>query len=265
MNKYFTVFKTSFKQESKTFANSLVAVFSFVVIIYIFKILWSYIYGGNGGGSLINGYTLEMMIWYLIMAEIITYSVNGRAVTRSFGADIKSGKIAYQLNKPYNYFGYQLSSHSSAFMWKLCFLAPTGIIIGLILLGPIPNFNFAYVFPIIISLLLAVFMACLIYGIIGLLCFWIEEASPFAWIIQKFMFIFGMFFPPEFFPSWIQPIITYSPIYAMISGPSKLLANFSWEMFLQVSISQIVYVAIFIGLGLLVFKLGTKKVNVNGG
>ena len=62
--------------------------------------------GGNGGGTIINGYTLEMMIWYMIMAEIFMYAVNSRGVTRAFGSDIKSGKIAYQLNKPYNYYFY---------------------------------------------------------------------------------------------------------------------------------------------------------------
>ena len=76
MNKYFSIYNTSFCQESKTIANSLVSVVSFIVIIYIFQQLWQFIYGGNGGGTLLNGYTLQMMIWYMIMAEVLMYSVN---------------------------------------------------------------------------------------------------------------------------------------------------------------------------------------------
>ena len=83
---------------------------SFIVIIYIFRELWQFIYGGSGAGTLIHGYTVEMMIWYMIMAEVLMYSVNARGVTRAFSNDIKSGKIAYQLNKPYNYYSYQVSS-----------------------------------------------------------------------------------------------------------------------------------------------------------
>ena len=60
-------------------------------------------------------------------------------------------------------------------------------------------------------------------------------------------------------------IITYSPVFAMMSGPCKLLANFSWDLWLKVSISQIAYLAFFVGLGLLMYNKGTKKVNVNGG
>ncbi len=265
MNKYFSIFKTSFKQESKTLGNSLTSVVSFAVIIYIFKQLWSFIYGGDGGGTLINGYTLDMMIWYMIMAEVLMYALNGRTVTREFSADIKSGKIAYQLNKPYNYYAYQVANQSGAFVWKLCFLIPTGIVMGLLLLGPIANFSALYIAPLLLSLILACLLLCIVYGTVGLFSFWVEESTPFTWIVQKFVMLFGLFFPPEFFPTWLQPIINYSPIYAMMSGPCKLLASFSWELFMQVTVSQAVYVVVFLLLGLILYKSGTKKVNVNGG
>ena len=265
MNKYLSIFRTSFKQESKTIADAFTSVFAFAVVIYIFKMLWEYIYGGNGGGTLINGYSLDMMIWYMIMAEILMYSVNAKKVTKSFSNDIKSGKIAYQLNKPYNYYAYQVASQCAVILYKLIFLVPTGIVMGLILLGPIENFSFAYILPILFSLLLAAFLTAIIYGAVGILAFWVEEATPFTWIIQKFQMLLGLFFPPEFFPLWLQPFINYSPIYAMMSGPCKLLANFSWDLFLNVCISQLVWIFAFLALGLLLYKIGTKKVNINGG
>jgi len=265
MTKYLSIFKTSFKQESKTFANSITSVVSFVVIIYILQQLWWFIYSGKGGGTLINGYSQKMMIWYMIVAEVLMYSFNARAVTRAFSNDIKSGKIAYQLNKPYNYYIYQVFSQAGAFVWKLIFLVPTAILTGLILLGPIANFSIAYVLPLLLSVLLSVLLNCTIYGAVGLLAFWIEEATPFTWVIQKFQMLFGLFFPPEFFPTWLQPAINYSPIYAMMSGPCKLMAKFSWGLFLRVTISQIAYLVVFVGLGIIIYKFGTKKVNVNGG
>lgn len=265
MNKYLIIFKTSFKQESKTIGNALTSVVSFIVIIYIFHQLWSFIYGGNGGGNLINGYSLNMMIWYMIMAEIMMYSVNARGTTRAFSSDIKSGKIAYQLNKPYNYYFYQVFSQTGLVCWKLLFLLPTALITGLIILGPIENFRIAYVLPILFSLILALLLTCIIYGTVGILSFWVEESSPFTWIVQKFQMLFGLFFPPEFFPIWLQPIISYSPVYAMMSGPCKLMANFSYDLFFKVLISQSIYIFIFVAIGLLLYKKGTKKVNVNGG
>ena len=265
MRKYLKIFGTSLRQESKTFANALTSTVSFAVIIYIFKQLWQFIYGGNGGGTLINGYTLDMMIWYMIMAEIFMYSVNARGTTRAFGSDIKSGKIAYQLNKPYNYYFYQVSTSLGESCWKLIFLLPVAIGLGLLLLGPIPAFSIAYVLPLGLTLVLGILLTCVIYGAVGLLSFWIEEATPFTWIIQKFQMLFGLFFPPEFFPVWLQPAINYSPVYAMMSGPCKLLSNFSWDLFYNVLVSQAAWLVVFIGLGLLLYKLGSRKVNVHGG
>lgn len=264
MNKYLSIFRTSFRQESKTLGNSITSVVSFAVIIYIFKELWYFIYGG-GGGTLINGYTLDMMIWYMIMAEILMYALNGRATTKAFANDIKSGKIAYQLNKPYNYYTYQIATQSGVSCWKLCFLLPTAVLMGLILVGPIANFKVYYIFPILLSLALGILLLCAVYGIVGLLAFWIEESTPFTWIIQKFIMLFGLFFPPEFFPKGIQFFINYSPIYSMMSGPCKLLANFSWDLFTKVAISQVAYLTLFVVLGLIVYKIGTKKVNMHGG
>jgi ABC-type uncharacterized transport system permease subunit len=106
---------------------------------------------------------------------------------------------------------------------------------------------------------------CIIYGAVGLLAFWVEESMPFTWIIQKFIMLLGLFFPPEFFPKWLQSFINYSPIYAMMSGPCKLLANFSWDLYLKVTISQVGYLAIFMVIGLLIYNFGTRKVNINGG
>jgi ABC-2 type transport system permease protein len=199
------------------------------------------------------------------MAEVLMYSLNARGVTKCFSEDIKSGKIAYQLNKPYNYYTYQVASQSGAFIWKMIFLIPTALIMGFILLGPIANFSIAYILPIFGSLLLASLLNCIIYGAVGLLSFWVEESTPFTWIVQKFVMLFGLFFPPEFFPTWLQPFITYSPIYAMMSGPCKLLANFSWDLYLKVSISQVSYVLLFLIIGLFIYSRGTRKVNVHGG
>ena len=265
MKKYFNVFTTSLRQESKTVANSITCVISFVVIIYIFKQLWQFIYGGSGVGTLINGYTLNMMIWYMIMAEILMYAVYARATTRNFSNDIKSGKIAYMLNKPYNYYFYRVCASLGDSFWRLLFLIPTAVIMGLILLGPIEAFKAVYIFPILLSLFLGTILTSIMFGGVGLLAFWIEEATPFTWIIQKFQMLFGLFFPPEFFPSWLSPIITYSPVYAMISGPSKLLANFSWELFGNVFVSQISWITIVVAISLIIYKIGTKKVNVYGG
>ena len=80
MSKYFSIFKMGLKQEKQTIGNTLLAIFSFFVIVIIFKQLWTFIYT-EGGGTIINGYTVNMMMWYLIMAESITFILSTNTVT----------------------------------------------------------------------------------------------------------------------------------------------------------------------------------------
>ena len=103
------------------------------------------------------------------------------------------------------------------------------------------------------------------YGAVGLIAFWVQDSTPFYWIVSKLFMLLGMFFPVEFFPTWLQPIIKFSPIYSIMSGPASLVANFSWKLFGEILLSQAIWIAIIIAIGLLVFKLGKRKVTSNGG
>ena len=97
MNKYLIVFKTRFKQEKDAIIDTIFRAISFIFIIYIFLQLWSYIY--KDGQNLINGYNLGQMIWYLVIAELITYSAKSRSIVKSISDEIKTGGISYKLNK----------------------------------------------------------------------------------------------------------------------------------------------------------------------
>lgn len=264
MNKYLAIFGTSFRQESKTLANSLISIFAFALLIFVFAQLWRYVYAA-GGTSAIEGYTMDMMVWYLIGTEIIYFAAKPRVIVRAYSDDIISGRIAYQINKPYNYYMYQTSSVFGQFLFKFIFILISGIAVGLLLVGPISDFSAVGILPIVISMLLGLVNSCLMYGVFGLMSFWIEDSTPFSWILQRFAMTLGIVFPPEVFPGILQDIITYSPIYAMVSGPAKMLVNFSWELFLQTTLIQVAYIVIFAIISAIMYKRGIKKVNINGG
>lgn len=74
-----------------------------------------------------------------------------------------------------------------------------------------------------------------------------------------------MTFPLEVFPVWLQPVIRYSPVYAAVSGPVKMLVNFNINEFYGVLVSQLFYVFILVLIITIEYKKGVKKLNVNGG
>ena len=98
--KYWEVGKTSvvnsFVYVMDFFANAIFI----ALIIFIFTQLWQAVY--SGGPGVIEGLTLPMMIWYLVMTESIVTSPGH--IVEEIGYEIQSGQIAQSLNKPYNYF-----------------------------------------------------------------------------------------------------------------------------------------------------------------
>lgn len=252
------------KENLQSMVNTLLSLMSFVVIIYIFSQLWSYIYGNSI--QVIKGYSFEQMLWYLIGAELIAYTNSSKWMVRGVSSSIKSGQIAYMMNKPYNFFLYQLAYNFSEQLFKILVLFPAGIALGLLFLGGFSQgFEWYYIFPNFIAIILSFFVSGCMFGAVGLLCFWIEDAEPFSWILSKMFLIFGVFFPPEFFPGVLSKIIEYSPVYVAISGPAKLFAHFTWSGFFILIAFQVIYILIFYGISMFIFNMGKRRLVVNGG
>jgi ABC-2 type transport system permease protein len=265
MSKYLTVFKTGFKQEKDTIFDNCLRCIMFFIIMYILIQLWNFIYGDNGTSATINGYSLNQMIWYLIIGECIVNSAKCNQITRSITNEIKTGSIAYKLNKPYNYYLYNISTYMAKSCFLIIFTIPTAILIGGIFVGLPENFELIQILPCMLTFLMSVLLSWCLYGAVGLIAFWVQDSTPFYWIVSKTFMLLGMFFPLEFFPNWLQPIIRYSPIYSIMSGPASLVANFSWGNFGMVIASQTIWCAILILLGLFIYKLGKRRVTSNGG
>jgi len=264
MNKYFGIFKTSFKQESDALFDTLFRCVMYALLTYVLIQLWSYIYG-NGTQTIINGYTLVQMLWYLTIGECLVNTSKCAQITRSISNEIKSGSIAYKLNKPYNFYLYSISS----FLAKSCFISlftiPTAVILGAIFAGVPVTFTPAQILPCILVFLLSTFISWCLYGVVGMIAFWTQDSTPFYWVISKVFLLLGTFFPIEFFPGWLQPLIRYSPIYSIISGPSSLVASFSWESFAGILLSQVIWGIIILLFGMFLFNLGRRRVSSNGG
>ncbi len=107
INKYIHIFKISLSNNLVYFWNFIIRNLFFVFIIYIFLMLWGNIYGQKG--DIISGLTLKKIIWYLIVTETITLSRSNFHIQIS--EDVKSGAIAYGINKPYNYVLYCFLTH----------------------------------------------------------------------------------------------------------------------------------------------------------
>ncbi|MBQ9267736.1 MAG: ABC transporter permease [Clostridia bacterium] len=263
MRKYLFIFKAELMSALQYVANILLHMITYFIVIIIFFYLWNYIY--DDPTQLINGYSKTQMIWYVIITEIIWNIVSGRKLCRRICDDVKSGNIAYNMNKPYNYIGYILSSHLGEGIIKSLIYITFGIILGRVFLGAFPTLNVLSIVLVILSLILAVVIDTLFIIFIGLFSLYIEDANPLFWLYSKLILILGTMFPIEFFPEVIQKITTVSPIYVICYGPAKLFVDFNLNNALNIIAFQFIYLAVAFGLCGVLYAKGVKKLNVNGG
>jgi ABC-2 type transport system permease protein len=262
MKKYLFITKMVILEKMQYVFNMLGSLISYAILIFIFLNLWKYMYSDT---DLIAGYSLKQMSWYLAITEITWFAIRPKKMRRELTEDIKSGKIAYNINKPFHYIWYLLSKYVGETIVSIVVYGISGIIISLIIIG-IPDFFTLESIPfILVSLILSSLVTALLYILISLLAFWVEDNDPFFWIYEKFVLIVGIMFPIELFPSYLQPIIKYSPIYSTTYAPTKMFVDFSVEEFLNIIVFQIGYLLILGILCFLVYGKGVKRLSVNGG
>ncbi len=263
MRKYSFILKSEFMSSLQYIPNIVFGFIGYTVILFVFFQLWQYLY--SNPNELINGYSMNEMIWYVIFTEILWSSLGGRKLCTKICNDIKSGNIAYNLCKPYSYIGYVLSSHLGSILIKTIIYVFLGMIMGIAFLGSLPTLSIVSVIILIISSILSLIISTLFILIIGLFSFTIEDAQPFYWLYSKFILIVGTLFPIEFFPEVVRPILNYSPIFVICYGPAKLFVHFDFMYALEVIGIQIIYFVTIYLICLFLYKKGVKKLNVNGG
>lgn len=263
MKKYLYIFKSEVMSNLGYVSNILFGFIGYAIHIFVFLNLWKYIY--TNPDELINGYSFNQMVWYVILTEILWSALGGRKLCRKISDDVKGGNIAYNISKPYSYIGYVLSSHLGDVVIRGVIYTILGMILGFLFLGSFPSLNLVSVLFIILISIFAIVINTFMVIIIGLFSFIIEDSNPFWWLYSKFLLIVGTLFPIEFFPEVIRPILSYSPVYVVCYGPAKMFVNCNLNECFNILGMQVLYIIITYLICSLIYKKGVGKLNVNGG
>lgn len=263
MKKYLYIYKATLIENLQYVMNIILGFISFFIILFVFLNLWEYIY--SGPQTVISGYTMSQMVWYVIITEIMWFGTRNGTLTHQISNDIKSGTIAYGIGKPYNYMFYIAARHLGEITIKFFLFSGIGILIGLLFVGKLTSFQVRYLPCMVIVTFAGVIINSLIRISISILSFWIEDATPFHWIYDKLILVVGTLFPIEVFPVWLQPVIRLTPIYVVTYGPAKLIIDFSMAMFVKVVMTQLIYLVVTVLFLSGLFRRGVKRLNVNGG
>ncbi|HEY74480.1 MAG TPA: ABC transporter permease, partial [Thermoflexia bacterium] len=178
---------------------------------------------------------------------------------------VKAGDLAYTLARPLSYPWYQVANSlgGSAPRLLINLLAATAVVgIGMReAAGSLPGL-LAFLGMAALALLLDALIAVLI----GLLAFWIEEVMPAFWIYQKLLFtVGGLFLPLEMFPDWLRRVAEWLPFQFITYVPARAFVDFDTEFVLRAVAGQVIYIAIFAALMMLVWRRAQRRLVVHGG
>lgn len=263
MRKYIYIYKSELISTLQYMLNILFRLINFILLIFIFMNLWNYVY--DNPNELINGYSKNQMIWYVIITEIIWGATDGRRYCRRIADDVRGGNIAYMINKPYSYIGYAISSHLGETTIKTIIAIIVGFTMGIIFLKDFPVLSIPAIIIVLLAGILAVLINSMLVTFIGLISFIIEDSNPIFWLYSKMILVLGVLFPIEYFPGVLAQIMRYSPIYVTCYGPAKLFVDFSHSSAIEIIISQTIYLGIAWIMCYTLYKKGVKKLNVTGG
>jgi len=260
LNKYFYITRTNFVN-SVAYIQDIIGSSAFIaLIIFIFVNLWKVIYGSN---EYINGFTIIMMLWYLVMTESIVTSQS--RVLEEMGNEVINGNIANYLNKPYNYVLYKYFQSLGRSVVKFIVTFVIAGLVVYIFIGPI-NINLITILPIILIVFLAITLNFLIMASLGVFAFWIEDAKSLDFVYSKIIFtIGGMLVPLEIFPKWLYNISIYLPFSYVAYYPAKLFVAFDYMLFFKVLIVELMWITVFAIIASMLYKICVKRISINGG
>lgn len=258
---YLTAVRVSLSGAIQYRANVFSGFLFYTMFIYVFFCLWTAIYAGGN----VEGFSFTQMIWYLCVTELVSYGARGANVCREITQEVKSGSIAYQLLRPYQYIGYMLATTMGGALFHLCCFGALAAALGFLFVGPIPGFAVWSLPFSILSIALGVLIDFFLNMAIGLSAFTMEENSGIRLIYQKCVFMLGTFIPVEFLPEWLQGIVKQLPFSYISWAPAKLTVAFSWDNFLYLVPRQLFWLAFGAALAALMYRRGLKGLQSHGG
>lgn len=257
------ILKTLTKDRIHYPGRLVVDVFSVIVRFGVLILLYAYVFKINGGT--INNTTLVVATWSMFF--YFSFMILGlRNISRLMMQDVKSGNVEVLFSKPISYLFYRFWWQIGLGLYSFIIIAIVGVLALFLTIGFPASFGTSiFLFTVFFAFLGGVILSLVLYSIVGLLAFWIEDINPVFWIVDKAVMILGgSYLPVALFPPLMYKIALYSPF-----GASQFLTHTvydSWQTnWYELLAIQLLW-CVALGLALyFIFRRAKKKVSVNGG
>lgn len=254
-----TLIKDNFQYPDRVIVDSI----AMLARCGLLLVLYSYVFKLKGGT--VNGVTFPLVAWSMFFYFSLM-TLRMRVLTRMIMTDVKTGNIEVLLSKPVSYLLYRIWWQVGEGLYSFALVTLGGGAVLAYFIGlPATMQSPFFIITFLLTIILGITLSSFIYTIIGLCAFWIEDASPILWIVDKTVMVLGgSFLPVALFPTIMYQIAIWSPF-----GSSQLVTHTvyaSWqENWCQLMGIQVLWICILGLIAVAMFNRASKQVSVNGG
>jgi ABC-2 type transport system permease protein len=263
MAKYLEMMRIRFLMMLAYRTNYYTGILIYSINIGAYYFLWTAIYGGK---EEIQGLNVSQMVTYIAVAWMArAFYFNN--IDREIAQEIKDGKVAVEMVRPYNYLGMKTMQGLGEGIFRLtCFSLPGMVIVS-------------FIFPLQFSSDIAVwgyFAVSIFFSFIinsqinlltGIMTFFFFNNEGLIRAKRVVIDLFsGLILPISFYPGWAQEIMAFLPFQAISYIPSMIFTEgFTGDAIIEAILFQLLWAIILIVPIQLLWMLAKKHLVVQGG
>lgn len=263
MSMYLEMIRVRFLMMLAYRTNYYSGILIYSINIGAYYFLWSAIYGGK---EEIQGLTVLQMTTYVAVAWMArAFYFNN--IDREIAAEIKDGKVAIEMIRPYNYLGMKTMQALGEGIFRLLFFSVPGMIIVALIFQLSFTASFSTWLFFFFSLVLSFIVNTQINLLTGIMTFFLFNNAGLIRAKRVVIDLFsGLLLPISFYPEWAQTIMTYLPFQAISYVPSMIFTEgFVGQEIYNALFLQAVWVLVLLIPIRLLWSLAKKQLIVQGG
>jgi ABC-2 type transport system permease protein len=243
-----------------------IATLSGMITNAFFGAMLSFIYiGVYAGRDSMAGYSAREAISYLWVGQSLI-AVGSAWMTSELTRSIRSGDVAVDLMRPWNFYAYWLSQQIGDKLLNLIFRGSLTYLVGVLYFGAqIPSpVELALFLP---SMLLAILVSTAFNFIVNATAFWLVDNTGVVNIASIVsMFFSGFLVPLAFFPPWLAQIAGALPFQAINWIPIQIfLGKLDGAALLEALAIQAIWAVALIMGALAMMRAAMQKIVIQGG
>ena len=202
--------------------NYFSGVLTYIVYTGGYYFLWNAVYANR---TTLGGMTAGAMTTYLAVSWM-TRSFYFNNLDREIADEIKSGAVAIQLIRPYNYLAGKLVSALGEGLFRLLFWMIPGMAVAAFLF-PVELPTSAATYGLwALAGLMAFFVNALLNAVFGLFTFFLHNAQGLRWAKGLATdLLSGLFLPLHFYPDWLQVVVRWLPFQTISYLPNMIFTG----------------------------------------